>query len=273
MTLNNKSFLRCIYCHGSIADERLNVCRCRHCGHIYERKDGIWQFLKNDQINYWKDYFDQKAGTGGETAETVGYMSKQNFALIQRGVKKIVRGLGVEHGRILDAGCGHGGFSKDFVCGHDVYGVDFSCNMLKMAVQKGIEAYQADVNCLPFATDAFDLVLSVEVIQHVDDTDIFLSELMRATRPGGFLIISGLNKNSVIRNVNRLAKKILGRHEPMPTLISWPKIVRQALMRHGSLKEVVSTYYPLPILQKNQGLGKARLCLASNIILCLENRS
>ena len=48
---------------------------------------------------------------------------------------------------------------------------------------------------LPFDDDAFHHVLSIDVIEHVPDEQVFVSELYRVTRPGGRITLSMPNKN------------------------------------------------------------------------------
>lgn len=45
----------------------------------------------------------------------------------------------------------------------------------------------------PFADEAFDVVLSLESVEHFDRPDLFIGELGRVTRPGGTLILSTPN--------------------------------------------------------------------------------
>ena len=45
----------------------------------------------------------------------------------------------------------------------------------------------------PFADEEFDVVLSLESVEHFDRPDLFISELGRVTRPGGTLILSTPN--------------------------------------------------------------------------------
>ena len=58
--------------------------------------------------------------------------------------------------------------------------------------------------CLPFADASMDAVVSIEVIEHVEDQFAFLRELARVTKPGGLVIVTTpnvLNLNSRVRNL------------------------------------------------------------------------
>jgi len=85
----------------------------------------------------------------------------------------------------LDVGCAEGFFMgalrERFQA--DMWGVDIS----DVAVEKlhratGMPAAAADATRLPFADGSFDLVYSTEVIEHVLDPELMLSEMQRVSR-------------------------------------------------------------------------------------------
>jgi SAM-dependent methyltransferase len=75
---------------------------------------------------------------------------------------------------VLDAGCGEGfGASRllDALPGLTIYGIDLSYQALLNAQQVSgeMDTLQSDVTRLPFEPDHFDLVLSLEVLEHLPD--------------------------------------------------------------------------------------------------------
>lgn len=50
--------------------------------------------------------------------------------------------------------------------------------------------YQASNNHLPFKTAQFDLVVAIDVLEHLDDDQPFLEELKRVLRPGGQAVVT-----------------------------------------------------------------------------------
>lgn len=106
--------------------------------------------------------------------------------------------------RILDIGCGN---ARDIVkiasSGAEVVGVDISKSMVEAAKketerigQHGISLTVGDATHLDFADSSFDKVLCSEVIEHIPNTDLALSEMWRVLKPGGTLVISTPNSKS-----------------------------------------------------------------------------
>jgi SAM-dependent methyltransferase len=93
--------------------------------------------------------------------------------------------------RILDAGCGSGRFMVDLAKRGEVKGVELSDTSVALARQRGIgEVVAGSVLEMPFADASFDLAVSLDVIEHLEDDIAALRELRRAVAPGGALLIT-----------------------------------------------------------------------------------
>ena len=68
--------------------------------------------------------------------------------------------------------------------------VDISAPALSQLRDRGANGIQGRISSLPFPDSAFDLVCALDIIEHVDDDELALSELSRVTEPGGALLIS-----------------------------------------------------------------------------------
>ena len=94
--------------------------------------------------------------------------------------------------RVLDIGCGTGVFLR--LCadrGAAVTGLDASENLLAVARGRAPEAelVHGDMEALPFADDAFDLVAGFTSFFFADDMVAALREAGRVARPGAFVVI------------------------------------------------------------------------------------
>jgi SAM-dependent methyltransferase len=96
-------------------------------------------------------------------------------------------------GRILDAGCGTGGFLAILsVRRPDLarFGVEWNATAAFRAREKsGAWISRGSINALPFAENTFDAVVSADVLCHsAVDPAVALIELKRVMRPGGRLV-------------------------------------------------------------------------------------
>jgi SAM-dependent methyltransferase len=96
--------------------------------------------------------------------------------------------------RVLEAGCGTGHFAQALTAryGFQIFPVDLQWEGLKYGRRLGVARLaQADISALPFASGAFDLALSLDVIVHFarGEEDRPMRELARVLDPGGLLVV------------------------------------------------------------------------------------
>jgi len=92
--------------------------------------------------------------------------------------------------RILDAGCGLGLYVRALRRFSDeVYGVDIDPERIAQASRELPNLQVAPAEALPFEDNFFDVVLSHEVLEHVNDDRAAAREAVRVLRPGGRLIV------------------------------------------------------------------------------------
>jgi SAM-dependent methyltransferase len=101
-------------------------------------------------------------------------------------------------GSILDAGCGNGVFSFELAKRHpeaEVLGIDSEPDLVAranmIAERAGLvncRVEKGDVTRLDFDAE-FDLVVSIDNLEHVDDDVTAMRGLYRALRPGGRLVV------------------------------------------------------------------------------------
>ena len=105
--------------------------------------------------------------------------------------------------RILDIGCGGGLLSEPMArLGADVVGADAAARNIPVAAlhaeQSGllIDYRLTTAEALAAAGEQFDVVLNMEVVEHVADPQGFLSACQRLLKPGGLMICSTLNRTA-----------------------------------------------------------------------------
>lgn len=111
--------------------------------------------------------------------------------------------------RVLDVGCGPGVDTRALArivgpTGH-VAGVDIDPEMVAQASaaarDAGVDAFvehrALDAHTLPFPDASFDAVRSERVFQHVNDPDRLLSEMIRVTTPGGWIVVGDTDHTTI----------------------------------------------------------------------------
>ena len=99
---------------------------------------------------------------------------------------------------VLDLGCnsGYGTNIISKVCKH-VTGVDVSPSAIAAATERyesrNTKFAIVDGHKLPFPSQAFDLVTSFQVIEHLADYEVYFSEIKRVLQPDGILLITTPN--------------------------------------------------------------------------------
>lgn len=103
--------------------------------------------------------------------------------------------------RVLDIGCGGGLLSEPMArMGASVVGADPSEKNIGIAsthakasgVSVDYRAVRAEE--LAEAGETFDIVLNMEVVEHVADVDFFISTCAKMVRPGGLMFVATINR-------------------------------------------------------------------------------
>ena len=178
----------------------------------------------------------------------LAYIRDQAAAHFNRDPKRLdcLKGL-----RILDIGCGGGLLSEPLArIGAEIIGADPSANNIEVAklhaAQSGVAV---DYRCttaeaLADAGERFDIVLAMEVIEHVSDVDLFMRRCAEMVKPGGLMLTATLN-----RTLKSFALAIIGAEYVLRWLPrgthQWDKFVTpeelETALEHGGLRRIGET--------------------------------
>jgi SAM-dependent methyltransferase len=93
--------------------------------------------------------------------------------------------------RILDAGCGTGRNLVELGPLGEAHGVDASPQAVEYCRKRGLARVQhGTLDALPFEPGSFDLMLMSDVLEHIEDDDEALRELLRVATPAGRLVMT-----------------------------------------------------------------------------------
>ena len=88
--------------------------------------------------------------------------------------------------KVLDFGCGAGGLVRDLVArGIDAYGCDFTVPQDAGSLSSRLRAIDPSAYGVPYEADMFDVVISNQVFEHVQDYSTAVSEIARVLKPNG----------------------------------------------------------------------------------------
>ena len=128
----------------------------------------------------------------------IGYIKDQLCLCFGRDAKSAnaLKGL-----RLLDIGCGGGLLCEPMArLGAEVIGVDPSPVNIEVA---GLHAHQSGLTIdyrtgtaedLAAAGETFDVVLNMEVVEHVADVEAFITACAAMVRPGGLMVVATINR-------------------------------------------------------------------------------
>lgn len=126
----------------------------------------------------------QKAALRGEPSYVWRDGQKRRFDMIvdAAGNRK--------HGSVLVDGCGVGMYLDHLdQFTEDIIGLDIEFERLEEAKEMSPKVVNGASEALPFPKDRFDLILSHEVLEHVQDDQAAINEIIRTLKPGGRLVL------------------------------------------------------------------------------------
>jgi SAM-dependent methyltransferase len=168
----------CVECFALLRDGRRlfgKACEVSFIAHDH-RNEHYGGLIRSDvtQILHREDIY--------QTGPSVAEINPECLALISRY-------LGLPPKRVLDVGCGLGGYGKALLArGYEWIGVEKNAADCIELAHRGLPHMQVDGERLPFQSASFDVSICIEVLEHVWDPDSFLKEVCRVT--SGQLMIS-----------------------------------------------------------------------------------
>jgi SAM-dependent methyltransferase len=124
---------------------------------------------------------------------------------------------------IADVGAGRGHFSR--VLGEHLAarGLDPAAHLAACDLIPASFEYDATACApidpsgrLPYPDDGFDAVVSIEVVEHVEDQFAFLRELARITKPGGRVVVTTPNTLNANSRLRALLTGFPALYDPLP---------------------------------------------------------
>jgi len=150
--------------------------------------------MKKNDLKFYDIYAD-KWWNPKEKFYTLYHINKPRFEFFDRYVSNW-QGL-----KALDVGCG-GGFSCEFMAARGVLvsGIDQSAKCIQAAQKHAessgfnIDYRQAVAENIPDGDATFDVVVCVDVLEHVENVEQVISEVYRVLKPDGLFLFDTINR-------------------------------------------------------------------------------
>jgi 2-polyprenyl-3-methyl-5-hydroxy-6-metoxy-1,4-benzoquinol methylase len=160
---------------------------------------------------FGKDYYN--SGSYGE-------YKKEADRWVPKTARKIGKIIGKKKAKILDVGCAHGYLIAELKnkYGHAVRGVDYSDYAVKnseISVRKNIR--QGNILHLPFKKNSFDVVISLDVINYLDEGEVPAAVRNLANLSKEYIFFGAIFKHSWTAsqkwNPDKLRKSVLAKKD------------------------------------------------------------
>lgn len=181
--------------------------------------------LRNQLLKKWYQYLARTYGNREWTFMNYGYAPNSNHSPEdylynkdsdnQYGINlyhHVAGSIDLKELDILEISSGRGGgaeYIKKNLKPKTLVGVDFSKNAVAFCNKnyhiKGLSFKTADALSLPFQNESFDTVINIESSHCYDSISVFLDQVMRVLRPGGYFLFADFRPAD---KVNALRKSI-----------------------------------------------------------------
>lgn len=130
-------------------------------------------------------------------------LQKEVDPAFRRRAEAVIENLSLKNGdKILEVGCGRGFYAHIigiFFPKISYTGIDINKEHLQIAKvfaqAPNVNFRKIDATKLPFADKVFDKIICTEVLEHIENDRLALSELYRVLKPHGIAVITVPNKN------------------------------------------------------------------------------
>ncbi len=147
---------------------------------------------------------------------------------------------------VLDLGCGNGDDARELAAqsGCHVVGIDSDPAVIQEARRRMgpdgglLEFREGDAHSLPFGDDAFDRARADRVFQMLPDRMGALRELVRVTKPGGFVVVSNPGGGAAIDIGDRETSRRIFSTSPATGRDDWSGVELPNLFKDLGLQEI-----------------------------------
>ncbi len=129
------------------------------------------------KIEHYKSLYDNEM-------KSWWYRVRRNFIL--KIIKKYTK---ISSLNILDVGCGTGALMIELSHFGNISGIDIAQTAIDFCKTRGISDVKVgNALDIPYSDNSFDVVLALDVLEHIKEDELAIKELKRVLKPNGILI-------------------------------------------------------------------------------------
>lgn len=220
-----------------------NKCLITSCEDLFELKGYEAAYLVKSKSSGF--VFCSKIPTDEEilnhyTNYPIGYGADSAITIIR--INEVLDGFEKfrKTNKMLDVGCGPGLFLIEAKKrGWDVYGTEFTDNQLEYLNNKGINTLKGKLSNDSFENELFDVIISSEVIEHINNPTEEMQHFHRLLRKRGLVYITTPNFNAIERFLLKGNYNII--EYPEHLCYYTPKTIDLLLSQYGFKKLKITT--------------------------------
>jgi 2-polyprenyl-3-methyl-5-hydroxy-6-metoxy-1,4-benzoquinol methylase len=163
--------------------KKAHLCQCRDCGFIFSQQIPSPEEL----VHFYSDAYD--------VTSYFSPITEQRYEALLDSLEPYRK-----TNKILDIGSGYGFFLEVAKRkGWEVYGTELSDKTVKVCTSKGIEMLKGEITNDSFESGMFDVIVAIELLEHINYPKEFVKQAKRLLRPGGKVYLTTPNFNSILR--------------------------------------------------------------------------
>lgn len=179
-----------------------SIYKCRECSLMIRQPLPNLKILKEI---YGPGYYENENLVSTDVNYCYGYLNYRLECDINRPerislLKKIHKLLNVAGPSLLDFGCGFGDLLQDARNqGFDAHGIELSGFALSEARAAGLDVrHYMSLETMATFKKKFDVITGIDVVEHLLDPRAFMQQAYACLAPGGILVLSTMDMNSLI---------------------------------------------------------------------------
>ncbi len=156
-------------------------------------------------------------------------------------------------GKLLEIGAGYGFFAQIAQQrGWEVFGTELTQEAVAKCEEKGIKMFKGELQNTGYDENEFDVIVCIEVIEHINTPNECLQKANKILRPGGFFYMTTPNFNSILRY--RLKEKYDVIEYPNHLCYFTLKTLKKAMNQNGfNTNSLTTTGYSITRLKTSKG--------------------